>query len=380
MEERVSDCETMKRENRRVAAMSWGGDDTPPPKPTRVPQTDSVSMLSLGESSSIPQTYIIAQNAAVLAQLMRENENRPLNPSAYTTPASVFNTLAVDIDASKPDPITSESPVLPLKTVILPACEMLKLNQMIENAHESDTIPTNILNPNDQTKTKPSQNQLQLTDINSQAPHMYPCNIINTLSQQIQKLQTADVCDNSIVSQNPPLRTGDFGLKSRSLERNLQSNTTYASRISSLDRCQNTNAQLKQMRSNSLTRHMNSVEDEPVCTNSFVSSSIRSGSLERGAKTAASIFRVESLESYNGQNMSPQYAQFINTDMQHWGSLERNPLLNTAQNIIMTTGKSSYGSLECSKQGTLVFGLSLTAKPYYAHFVFFWHVKAVRKI
>lgn len=38
MEERSSDNETMKRENRRVAAMSWGaGDDMPPPKPARVP-------------------------------------------------------------------------------------------------------------------------------------------------------------------------------------------------------------------------------------------------------------------------------------------------------------------------------------------------------
>lgn len=28
----------MRRENRRVAAMSWGaGDDMPPPKPARVP-------------------------------------------------------------------------------------------------------------------------------------------------------------------------------------------------------------------------------------------------------------------------------------------------------------------------------------------------------
>lgn len=349
----MSDCETMKRENRRVAAMSWGGDDNPPPKPTRIPQTDSVSMLSLGEGSSTPQTYIIAQNAAVLAQLMRENENRPLNPSAYTTPASVFNTLAVDIDASNPDPKTSESPILPLKTVILPACELLKLNPMIENAHENDIVPTNISIPNDHIKIKLSQNQLQLSDSNPQAPNMYPCHIINTFSQQIQKLQTADVCDTSILSQNLPPQVGDFGLKSRSLERNLQSNTTYASRISSLDRSQNT-AQLKQMRSNSLTRHMNSGEDEPVCTNSFVSSSIRSVSLERGAKTAASIFRVESLDSYNGQNVSPQYAQFINTDIHHWGSLERNQPLNTAQNIIMTSGKSSYGSLECSKQGTLI--------------------------
>lgn len=38
MEERHSDCETMRRENRRVAAMSWGaGDDVAPPKPARGP-------------------------------------------------------------------------------------------------------------------------------------------------------------------------------------------------------------------------------------------------------------------------------------------------------------------------------------------------------
>ncbi|XP_037032319.1 focal adhesion kinase 1 isoform X2 [Bradysia coprophila] len=89
-EERSSDNDTMRRENRRVAAMSWGaGDDMPPPKPSRVPHADSSSLLSLGVADQgAPQTYIIAQNPAVLAQLMRENDTRTLNPSAYTTPAS----------------------------------------------------------------------------------------------------------------------------------------------------------------------------------------------------------------------------------------------------------------------------------------------------
>lgn len=42
-EERVSDCETMKRENRRVAAMSWNaGDDLPPPKPSRGTHTGKI--------------------------------------------------------------------------------------------------------------------------------------------------------------------------------------------------------------------------------------------------------------------------------------------------------------------------------------------------
>ena len=38
----MSDSETFKRENRRIAAMSWGagdGTDMPPPKPSRTPMT-----------------------------------------------------------------------------------------------------------------------------------------------------------------------------------------------------------------------------------------------------------------------------------------------------------------------------------------------------
>ncbi|XP_038112569.1 uncharacterized protein LOC6052203 isoform X4 [Culex quinquefasciatus] len=88
MEERHSDCETMRRENRRVAAMSWGtGDDVAPPKPARGP------MMGAGEPGSqqglgAPQTYIIARDPTVLAALMRENEQRGVNASSYTTPAS----------------------------------------------------------------------------------------------------------------------------------------------------------------------------------------------------------------------------------------------------------------------------------------------------
>lgn len=72
------------------------------------------------ENRTVPQTYIIAQNPAVLARLMMENQQRGINPAAYTTPASVFNTLAVGIDAS-----TSNQS---LKTSKLPAAELLKLD------------------------------------------------------------------------------------------------------------------------------------------------------------------------------------------------------------------------------------------------------------
>lgn len=126
----------MRRENRRIAAMSWGGgeSDEPPPKPSRTPMTDSTSKLFQmsmdgerpdGEPTSA-MTYIVAQNPAILAQLMRENEKRGLNPSAYTTPASIFNVLAVDIDQT-----TENKPAddLPLKTSKIPAMELIPLQQ-----------------------------------------------------------------------------------------------------------------------------------------------------------------------------------------------------------------------------------------------------------
>lgn len=99
MEERHSDCETMRRENRRVAAMSWGaGDDVAPPKPARGP-------LMGGDGSQqvlgAPQTYIVARDPAVLAALMRENEQRGVNPSSYTTPASIQETQLLEAKLRK---------------------------------------------------------------------------------------------------------------------------------------------------------------------------------------------------------------------------------------------------------------------------------------
>lgn len=100
-------------------------------------------MLSLGGTDqNSPQTYIVAPNPAILAILMRDADTRNTNPSAYTTPASVFNTLAVDFDSDKPSatnvdqssavpiPISSSAADVPLKTVIMPAAELQKLDRM----------------------------------------------------------------------------------------------------------------------------------------------------------------------------------------------------------------------------------------------------------
>lgn len=116
----------MWRENRRVQAISWGsagssgnGDDPPPPpKPSRVPATligsSSVSSTLtrggkndphlIAQSTEGPNTYLVAPNSDVLAQLMRENQDRA-DAGMYTAPASVFNTYTVEFvhpDSSTP--------------------------------------------------------------------------------------------------------------------------------------------------------------------------------------------------------------------------------------------------------------------------------------
>ncbi|EDW48600.1 GM19830 [Drosophila sechellia] len=91
IEDSINSSETLKREQRKVASMSWIGSDDidiPPSKPSRVMHDPDITGL-MPETTGLPQTYIIAQNPAVLAKLMMENQKRGINPAAYTTPASV---------------------------------------------------------------------------------------------------------------------------------------------------------------------------------------------------------------------------------------------------------------------------------------------------
>ncbi|XP_030387752.1 focal adhesion kinase 1 isoform X1 [Scaptodrosophila lebanonensis] len=129
LEDSVSASETMRREHRRLATLSWIGNeesDIPPLKPARTVHDFDIPNMApnADENTTGLQTYIIAQNPAVLARLMMENQKRGINPAAYTTPASVFNTLAVGIDDSKSN--------VSLKTTKLPAAEMLKLDPIAE--------------------------------------------------------------------------------------------------------------------------------------------------------------------------------------------------------------------------------------------------------
>ncbi|KAF6197741.1 hypothetical protein GE061_008707, partial [Apolygus lucorum] len=77
MEEKSQQQESLRRENRRVQAMSWG------------------SSFSDDKTASGGTTYIVAQDPQQLAQLMKEAEvTKRLNPSLYNAAASPFNVLA----------------------------------------------------------------------------------------------------------------------------------------------------------------------------------------------------------------------------------------------------------------------------------------------
>ncbi|XP_017051217.1 focal adhesion kinase 1 isoform X2 [Drosophila ficusphila] len=98
IEDSINSSETLKREQRKVASMSWVGSDEidiPPSKPSRAMHDPDLAGL-MPETTGLPQTYIIAQNPAVLAKLMMENQKRGINPAAYTTPASAIHNVLGD--------------------------------------------------------------------------------------------------------------------------------------------------------------------------------------------------------------------------------------------------------------------------------------------
>lgn len=95
------------------------------------------------------QTYIVAQNPLVLAHLLRENTARAHLPHAYTTPASVFNTVAVDFADTLPEthdivdkiihPRPDEKIDIPLQTAPIPAASLQKLDPIVPTSTPSDT-------------------------------------------------------------------------------------------------------------------------------------------------------------------------------------------------------------------------------------------------
>ncbi|XP_059055965.1 uncharacterized protein LOC131849853 [Achroia grisella] len=178
-EERNSAWDTMRRENRRVAAASWG--DEPPPKPSRphanhnLAAVDSTSVQSVGAA---PQTYIVAQNPLVLAHLLRENQSRAIDPQAYTTPASVFNTVAVDFAETLPEddpnivdkiinPKPDEKLDIPLQTVPIPVASLHKLDPVVPE--QTDDTLTVVVGASCDNLCQNTQTMSPRTDVSSQS-------------------------------------------------------------------------------------------------------------------------------------------------------------------------------------------------------------------
>lgn len=281
----------MKRENRRIAAMSWGGgDDDGPPKPPK-PMTDSTSKLfQLSQIEDLPEngnnaqmTYIIAKNPAVLAQLMKENERRLVNPSTYTTQASVFNVVSVEIDEA-----TENKPVedVAMRTAQIPAMDLNSLQQ-----EKVDVVDSS---------SQPSPPSLPNPEILGTSNEVEPAVVYPVISP----------------SGLPPSGSD----KTRSLERNASQNNTMPSvfsRISSLERRQQ---DLKSNpRSQSLIRQYSAgVQQAEMPT------TMRSASLERNQQLPYN-FKNNYSNFEKFQNPIPPPPPYIKSmnPVQKGGSLER---------------------------------------------------------
>lgn len=299
----------MKRENRRIAAMSWGaGDDDGPPKPPK-PMTDSTSKLfqladvdENAENGAGPtMTYIVAQNPQVLAKLMRENERRMVNPSSYTTPASVFNVLGVDFQGET----TENKPVeeIPLKTAPLPATELIPLKQENVDIVDPSLVP--------QT-SQPSPPILPNPEILGEAAVVYPAMSPSGLPPQVPT-------DSS---------------KTRSLERNAGQNNVAPSifaRISSLERRQQLQDKNNQ-RSQSLIRQYSAGVQQAEMP------AVRSASLERNQQMPYNFKATysNSFDKFQNTPPPPPYIKSMTPSAPKGGSLER------SQAIIMNDLMKKY--------------------------------------
>lgn len=172
---------------------------------------DSTSVQSVGAA---PQTYIVAQNPLVLAHLLRENQSRALDPQAYITPASVFNTVAVDFAGKLPEdtnivdkiinPKPDEKVDIPLQTVPIPAASLHKLDPIVPSTPEADETLTVVVG------ARESCDNL--------------CQNTQTISPR------TDVSSPSQGQSEPELPTEPYANRVRSLERNTRGTLSTAER------------------------------------------------------------------------------------------------------------------------------------------------------
>ncbi|KAH8401768.1 hypothetical protein KR009_007790, partial [Drosophila setifemur] len=318
IEDSISSSETLKREHRRVATMSWvGSDETdiPPLKPSRA-MHDSDMMPKVDETTSTPQTYIIAQNPAVLAKLMMENQKRGINPAAYTTPASVFNTLSVELDDSKSN--------VALKTTKLPAADMLKLDPIAESERLKTQIQTQA-----QFSASCSSNQMA-----------------NPLSAIANPLEThnphqAGMFTGSLPSKNSfvvcPPHTEDQMQMENNMPNPAVSKVAGYSLYGSLERYQTAPSRAMHSKGGSLERHQSllsaqnmvfySPKPPPYCTNTAE----RSRSMERN--TYFNAYRQQMKNSIECEALPEEIYDFGGVGLKTCVSAKQQPQCSPMMNV-----------------------------------------------
>ncbi|XP_058790088.1 focal adhesion kinase 1 [Phymastichus coffea] len=194
IEERHQQQESARRENRRVQAMSWvGGDEVQPvAKPGVLSRQGSNSASDQSELSAPVSTYIVAQNPEVLAQLMKESQARGVCPSVYTTPATPFNSLAVQFQDEDKTLTTAIVSDLPFAESLIPTSETQPSLQSdstlsesnLDSIESSDTISSFLSN----LSVSECQNQSPNVVRKQQQQSLYPgSKVIGDLYSPVQK-------------------------------------------------------------------------------------------------------------------------------------------------------------------------------------------------
>ncbi|XP_019888475.2 focal adhesion kinase 1 isoform X3 [Ooceraea biroi] len=194
LEEKHQQQETMRRENRRVQAMSWAGaDDVPPPKPSRQPQ-NTTEQSQLNVSAAPVSTYIVAQSPEVLAQLLKDNQARGVCPSVYTTPASPFNTLAVQFQDEDQILTTALVPDLPFFDPALSEPPSITTHDTTQSGGDSTLSDTN-LDSLDSSDNTPLMSSLSISDtaVQTQSP------AANRKQQKVKEMQNLYAVSSKVV-------------------------------------------------------------------------------------------------------------------------------------------------------------------------------------
>lgn len=163
----------------------------PPPKPSRQPQnTTEQSQLSAAPVS----TYIVAQSPEVLAQLLKDNQARGVCPSVYTTPASPFNTLAVQFQDEDQVLTTAVVSDLPFFDPALSEPLSITTHDTTQSGGDSTLSDTN-LDSLDSSDNTPLMSSLSISDTAAQTQSP----AANRKQQKVKEMQNLYAVSSKVV-------------------------------------------------------------------------------------------------------------------------------------------------------------------------------------